>query len=144
MTVKHTLKDYPVDTLEPGDSLLANDPWMGTGHLPDLTIVTPIFHDGRLVAFVGSIAHSPDTGGMGLSGESREVYRVRPSPGAQIVLNEATAIREYVVNILPYVDRGVPLKIQGRVETQRRTAVKQDDHRDRGYPAHVIQGCSNH
>jgi N-methylhydantoinase B len=47
---------------------------MGTGHLPDLTIVTPVFRDGRLVAFVGSIAHSPDMGGAGLSGESREVY----------------------------------------------------------------------
>jgi N-methylhydantoinase B/oxoprolinase/acetone carboxylase alpha subunit len=33
---------------------------MGTGHLPDLTIVTPMFRDDRLMAFVGSIAPSPD------------------------------------------------------------------------------------
>jgi N-methylhydantoinase B len=74
ITLKHMLKEYPIETLEPGDSLITNDPWMGTGHLPDLTIVTPIFRHDRLVAFVGSIAHSPDMGGMGLSGESREVY----------------------------------------------------------------------
>lgn len=74
ITLKHMLKEYPVETLEPGDSLITNDPWMGTGHLPDLTIVTPIFRGDRLVAFVGSIAHSPDMGGMGLSGEAREVY----------------------------------------------------------------------
>lgn len=74
ITLRHMLREYPADNLEPGDSLITNDPWMGTGHLPDLTIVTPIFRNGRLVAFVGSIAHSPDMGGAGLSGESREVY----------------------------------------------------------------------
>jgi N-methylhydantoinase B len=59
ITLKHMLREFPPETLEPGDSLITNDPWMGTGHLPDLTIVTPIFRDRRLVAFVGSIAHSP-------------------------------------------------------------------------------------
>ncbi|MBI4611102.1 MAG: hydantoinase B/oxoprolinase family protein [Candidatus Rokubacteria bacterium] len=74
ITLRHMLAEHPAVSLEPGDSLITNDPWMGTGHLPDLTIVTPIFRDRRLVAFVGSIAHSPDMGGSGLSGESREVY----------------------------------------------------------------------
>ncbi len=74
ITLRHMLREYPAETLEPGDSLITNDPWMGTGHLPDLTIVTPVFRGGRLVAFVGSIAHSPDMGGSGLSGELREVY----------------------------------------------------------------------
>ena len=74
ITLKHMLREYPAEALEPGDSLITNDPWMGTGHLPDLTIVTPVFRGGRLVAFVGSIAHSPDMGGGGLSGELREVY----------------------------------------------------------------------
>jgi N-methylhydantoinase B len=49
---------------------------MGTGHLPDLTMVTPMFRDDRLVAFVASIAHPPDRGGtraMGLAGELRAV-----------------------------------------------------------------------
>jgi len=74
ITLRHMLREYPAEALAPGDSLVTNDPWMGTGHLPDLTIVTPIFRGDRLVAFVGSIAHSPDMGGAGLSGELREVY----------------------------------------------------------------------
>jgi N-methylhydantoinase B len=74
ITLRHMIREYPAATLEPGDSLITNDPWMGTGHLPDLTIVTPVFLSGRLVAFVGSIAHSPDVGGSGLSGECREIY----------------------------------------------------------------------
>ncbi len=44
---------------------------MGSGHLPDLTIVTPIFRHGRLVVFVGSIAHAPD-----VSEAAEQVYRV--------------------------------------------------------------------
>jgi N-methylhydantoinase B len=48
----------------PGDVLITNDPWNGTGHLMDLTILSPIFKDGRVVAFAGSVAHSPDLGGV--------------------------------------------------------------------------------
>ena len=59
-TVRHFLDYFPPSTLRPGDVLLTNDPWLGTGHLPDITIAKPIFRGDRLVAFTGSSGHLPD------------------------------------------------------------------------------------
>ncbi|MGE0311510.1 MAG: hydantoinase B/oxoprolinase family protein [Lautropia sp.] len=50
-------------TLEPGDVLISNDPWHGTGHLNDITMVRPVFRAGVLTAFIGSTFHSVDIGG---------------------------------------------------------------------------------
>ena len=62
------------DDLHPGDVLITNDPWKGTGHLFDLTVFTPAFHKGRLVAFFASTAHVADIGGNGPSPDSRDVF----------------------------------------------------------------------
>jgi N-methylhydantoinase B len=62
-TLKEILKRHPKRTLEPGDVLISNDPWMGTGHLNDITMVRPIFRGGELIAFVGSTFHTVDIGG---------------------------------------------------------------------------------
>ena len=53
-TIRHFLKDYPPKSLKPGDILITNDIWMGTGHLPDITVAKPIFHNRKLVGFAGS------------------------------------------------------------------------------------------
>ncbi len=73
-TVKHFLTFFPPDKLEPGDVLITNDIWLGTGHLPDITLAKPIFRDGRLVAFSATTAHAPDIGGKIRSPEPREVF----------------------------------------------------------------------
>ncbi len=73
-TIKHFLAEIPADRLEPGDVLITNDIWKGTGHLPDITVGKPIFLDGRLVGFAGSTAHAPDIGGKIRSPEPREVF----------------------------------------------------------------------
>lgn len=73
-TVKHFLRFFPPDKLEPGDVLITNDIWLGTGHLPDITLAKPIFRDGRLVAFSATTAHAPDIGGKIRSPEPREVF----------------------------------------------------------------------
>src|SRR5918912_2896361 len=63
-TVKHFLRLFPPERLAPGDVLITNDIWLGTGHLPDITVAKPIFAEGqRLVGFAGSGAHPPDIGG---------------------------------------------------------------------------------
>ncbi|MFJ1300620.1 hydantoinase B/oxoprolinase family protein [Pseudomonadota bacterium AL_CKDN230030165-1A_HGKHYDSX7] len=67
------------DRLEPGDVLVTNDPWMGTGHLHDITMVTPVFRatDGgapRLIAYFASTAHVVDIGGRGFGPDAGEVY----------------------------------------------------------------------
>ncbi|MDB5382605.1 MAG: apc4 2 [Rhodospirillales bacterium] len=73
-TVKHFLRAFPEETLSPGDVLITNDIWLGTGHLPDITVAKPIFLDGKLVAFSASTAHAPDIGGKIRSPEPREVF----------------------------------------------------------------------
>src|SRR5262245_6103821 len=73
-TIRHFLEAYPPETLEPEDILITNDIWMGTGHLPDITVAKPIFQGRRLVGSAGSVAHSPDIGGRIRSPDARDVY----------------------------------------------------------------------
>lgn len=49
--------------IEPGDMFLVNDPFLGAGHYNDVAILSPIFHDGRLVSWTGSMLHQLDVGG---------------------------------------------------------------------------------
>jgi N-methylhydantoinase B len=62
-TLGAMLQRHPRQTLEPGDVLISNDPWLGTGHLNDITMVRPIFRGSDLIAFVGSTFHTVDIGG---------------------------------------------------------------------------------
>ncbi|MBI3514978.1 MAG: hydantoinase B/oxoprolinase family protein [Proteobacteria bacterium] len=73
-TLAHFLERFPKETWRPGDCVITNDPWMATGHLPDITMAAPIFHRGKLVGFSGSVAHSPDIGGSLWSSDCRELY----------------------------------------------------------------------
>lgn len=73
-TARHIIAKYPAETMQPGDVYITNDPWMGTGHLPDINIIRPIFHNDELVGFSASVAHSPDIGGRIRSPGIRELY----------------------------------------------------------------------
>jgi N-methylhydantoinase B len=73
-TIRAFLDAWRPDDLHEGDILITNDVWLGTGHLPDITVAKPIYLDGRLVAFAGSVAHSPDIGGRMRSADAREVF----------------------------------------------------------------------
>lgn len=65
---------FPPDTLEEGDVLITNDPWLCAGHLYDIALVTPVFRQGALVGAVGSVAHCSDIGGTRDSLAVREIY----------------------------------------------------------------------
>lgn len=65
---------FPVDRWRPGDVVLTNDPWLCAGHKPDIGVVSPLFHDGSLVGFIGTIAHSPDVGGTLWGAGARDLY----------------------------------------------------------------------
>ncbi|MDH3804752.1 MAG: hydantoinase B/oxoprolinase family protein, partial [Gammaproteobacteria bacterium] len=68
------LGKYPLATLEPGDVLLTNDPWHGTGHLNDFTVVTPVFYNEKAVALFAATSHIADVGGLGFGPDGRQVY----------------------------------------------------------------------
>jgi N-methylhydantoinase B len=70
----HFVAAYPPETLEPGDVLLTNDPWQTAGQINDITVATPVFRNGRLVAWFASCCHAPDIGGRLVSAEAHEVF----------------------------------------------------------------------
>ncbi len=73
-TVRHFLAGMGAGGMRPGDVLITNNPWMGTGHLSDVCVLKPIFHAGRLVAFSATTSHMPDIGGRVRAIEAREVF----------------------------------------------------------------------
>ena len=73
-SMQHFLAAFPPDKLSTGDVLITNDPWQTAGQINDITITTPIFRNGKLVALFANTCHSADIGGRILSAEAREVF----------------------------------------------------------------------
>lgn len=61
--VKHALRYFPAESLKPGDSILLNDSFLGSGHFPDTFQIMPVFIEARLIGFVACSAHQVDMGG---------------------------------------------------------------------------------
>jgi N-methylhydantoinase B len=77
-SVAAALDRFPPSDLEPGDAVLLNDPYAGGAHLPDLTLVSPVYLDGELVAFAANRAHHADVGGArggSVAADSTEIYQ---------------------------------------------------------------------
>ncbi|MCC6535746.1 MAG: hydantoinase B/oxoprolinase family protein [Burkholderiales bacterium] len=74
VTMRKMGEAYPPQALNPGDVLITNDPWICTGHLNDIAIVTPILHRSRVVAYAACCAHQADIGGRIAVAETREVF----------------------------------------------------------------------
>ncbi|GHD57212.1 N-methylhydantoinase B [Thalassobaculum fulvum] len=68
------LETFPIATMAEGDVFITNDPWKGTGHLNDFTVVTPTFLDGRPVGLFACTSHVVDVGGRGFGPDGRQVY----------------------------------------------------------------------
>ena len=88
--------------LVPGDIILMNDPYLGGTHLNDVTIIYPVFQDGRLIFFPAVREHWPDVGGMvpgSMSGKATEIYQegVRIPP---IKIMEAGRMNEAALELL--------------------------------------------
>ncbi len=73
-SVGHFLERFPLESMVEGDVFVTNDPWLGTGHLHDFTVVTPTFLDGRPVALFAATSHVVDVGGIGFGPDGRQVY----------------------------------------------------------------------
>jgi N-methylhydantoinase B len=72
--IAHFMRVFPPKDMREGDVYITNDPWRGTGHLFDFTVVTPAFHRGALVAISACTAHVADIGGNGADPASRDVF----------------------------------------------------------------------
>ncbi|MDZ4391677.1 hydantoinase B/oxoprolinase family protein [Cypionkella sp.] len=88
--VLHFIAEIGRDNMYPGDTYVTNDPWKGTGHLHDITMVSPSFLGDDLVGFFACTAHVVDVGGRGFGADAKSVYE----EGIQIP-------------IMKFADRGV-------------------------------------
>ncbi|MBE0594176.1 MAG: hydantoinase B/oxoprolinase family protein, partial [Gemmatimonadales bacterium] len=73
-TVRACLQKFPVSTLNEGDVLITNDPWIAIGHLNDVCIVTPIWYQGNVVAFAANAANVADIGGRIMGAQGASIY----------------------------------------------------------------------
>lgn len=74
LAVRHFMEQHPEDSLQPGDVLIGNNAYEISGHLLDVTIVTPIFYNDRLIGYIGSTCHVTDMGGRGFNPEGESIY----------------------------------------------------------------------
>jgi len=72
--VPHFIRRIGPPNIHAGDVFITNDPWEGTGHLHDITVCTPSFHQGRLVGFFACTAHIVDIGGRGFGADANSIY----------------------------------------------------------------------
>ncbi|WHH58104.1 hydantoinase B/oxoprolinase family protein [Petroclostridium sp. X23] len=62
--IENIVNNFDMDHIKPGDMFIANDPYNGGGtHLPDIAVASPVFWNGKVVAYVANIAHHNDVGG---------------------------------------------------------------------------------
>ena len=72
--VRHFLDVYPLAGMKPGDHYITNDPWLTSGHLHDITVVTPSFYRGEAVGLFANTIHVVDIGGLGMGPDGRQVF----------------------------------------------------------------------
>jgi len=73
-SIRHFLAHFPIAEMRPGDHFVSNDPWLTSGHLHDITVVTPAFHRGRCVALFACACHQVDIGGLGQGPDGRSIF----------------------------------------------------------------------
>jgi N-methylhydantoinase B len=77
-TVEWTIAELGLEAFEPGDVVIHNDPYRGSGHVPEHMLLRPVFWEGELVAFVANVAHMSEVGAKtpgGLSGDATEIFQ---------------------------------------------------------------------
>ena len=72
--VAHFIRRIGRQNIFEGDVYITNDPWEGTGHLHDITMVTPSFYKKKLVGFFACTAHIVDIGGRGFGADANSIY----------------------------------------------------------------------
>lgn len=111
--VRHFLAKFPPETMQDGDHFITNDPWLTAGHLHDVTVVSPVFLNGRLAALVGCCCHQLDIGGLGQGPDGRSIYE----EGLQIPLLKLVSAGKIDTAIMEILRQNVrtPMQVEGDV-----------------------------
>ena len=75
--VPRAVEEYGIENFEPGDGLVVNDPHRQASHLNDIFLISPFFHNGKLLGFASNVCHHVDVGGGAPAsiGAFQEVYQ---------------------------------------------------------------------
>ena len=113
------------EPFRPGDLFLTNDPWLNTGHLPDTTVLMPLFRDGRHLGFAVNAAHKTDVGGAGYVATGRDVFE----EGLRLpYVRLATAgVRNQDVRAIVEANTRLPQQVWGDIEAQIAACVRTGD-----------------
>jgi len=100
--VKSTLKIFPAASLQPGDAIITNDPYVSGSHLPDICIISPLFVEGRCLGILANLAHHVDIGGIapgGMPTISTEIFQegIRIPP---IRIKKAGRVDEEIMSLI--------------------------------------------
>ncbi len=118
--VKSVLEYFPGDALRPGDAVLLNDSFLGSGHFPDCFLVSPVFHEGARIGFVVTTAHHIDVGGAapgsqrvhGVTEAFQEGLRILPVRLIREGAFDGDILRMILANVR------VPEKVEGDLRAQ--------------------------
>jgi len=111
--VKHFLDVHPLETMKDGDHYITNDPWLTSGHLHDITVVTPSFYKGKPVGLFACTVHVVDIGGLGMGPDGRQVFE----EGLSIPIMPLAREGEMNEDLLKMVRANVrePLQVEGDI-----------------------------
>ena len=111
ISVGYFLERFAVGGMSPGDVFITNDPWLGTGHLHDFTVVTPSFFKGSIVALFASTVHVVDIGGRGFGPDARQVFE----EGLYVPIMHLARAGEMNQDLLELVRANVrePMQVEG-------------------------------
>lgn len=109
--VGHVLRRFPLADMQPGEAFVTNDPWLGTGHLNDFTVVTPIFRAGAPLALAASTSHLVDVGGLGFGTDGQDVHE----EGLFVPIMRLTRDRQFDETLLQLIRANVrfPTEVEG-------------------------------
>jgi N-methylhydantoinase B len=107
------IETFSTTEMRDGDVFVLNDPWAGGTHLPDLTLIAPVFADGRLIMYLGNRAHHSDVGGgsPGGLGQARDVY-------AEGIRIPPTRLTDELLTLL-YANVRTPREVRGDLDAQQ-------------------------
>jgi N-methylhydantoinase B/oxoprolinase/acetone carboxylase alpha subunit len=117
--LKTMIEKYPLATMRDGDAFILNDPYCGGTHLPDIAIMTPVFHEGRVIALTATMTHHGDVGGYSpgsLPPNATEIYQEGLRIPA-LKFREAGEYNETLVSILRQNSR-LPDTLMGDLNAQ--------------------------
>lgn len=126
------LKQFDAGAIEDGDAFISNDPYMAGGsHLPDINVVTPVFHEGTLVFFAANVGHHSDVGGSvpgSIAGGLRTIFeegiRIPIVRIAQAGKTNDDMLRLICGNTRDPEERMLDLKVQIATNTRGANAVR--------------------